>query len=151
MLDWTRSPYVAAYFAFVDKKEKQVAIYQFDANKKYSISNESIKIIIEDEPIATHKRHYLQQSLYMLAVEKKRLDEMEGEYFVIKSIEESISGFQKNPDNKDTLKKYLIDSSLRIDFLKRLDQMNINQMSLFGDEKAMVETIAMRHFEFDGN
>jgi hypothetical protein len=64
LLDWTSSPYVAAYFAFARARHKgDVAIYGYrerPANMK--ISGPSSQIMSYGPILKTHKRHFRQQS-----------------------------------------------------------------------------------------
>lgn len=84
LLDWTRSPYVAAFFAFQSQeptKCEQVAIYSYIQQYNYSadtaIAKDSSKPSVHGlGPYAvTHKRHYAQQCEYSICVQ-----EVDGKY-----------------------------------------------------------------------
>jgi FRG domain-containing protein len=67
LLDLTRSPYVAAYFAFNDSKDEDVAIYSFLENKgepKLTRSNTPQITQYGFSAERKHKRHYQQQCEY---------------------------------------------------------------------------------------
>lgn len=77
LLDWTYSPFVAAYFAFRDlaNTSKSVAIYEFFAPMELVLTDTypkdktaSIQLIVN--PSHRNKRHYLQQSIYSLCFRK---------------------------------------------------------------------------------
>ena len=76
-LDWTRSPYIAAFFAFrrpIKDVEKKVSILVYcemlnpgDDHKVYS-SNQPEIYIPPKQYFPTHRRHFLQQSEYTICV-----------------------------------------------------------------------------------
>ncbi len=71
LLDWTRSPYVAAYFAFGKAKadsSQRVSIYVFSeiSNK---VSGNGMPVLYRYGPyVRTHRRHVLQQSEYTVCM-----------------------------------------------------------------------------------
>lgn len=77
LLDWTRSPYIAAYFAFYKKTESEyVTIFQFDQVKWLYDNNIQVKYIqfplpsltlLEPRPSDTNKRALPQKSVSMFS------------------------------------------------------------------------------------
>lgn len=142
LLDWSRSPYVAAYFAFRNATSGCVAIYI------YSERPENFKSSSSDEPqiksfgpyVKTHRRHFLQQSTYTICV---KFDLPAGWRF---SPHESV--FSLNASHQDLLWKIMIPSSERVKVLKQSDAYNLNAFSLFDSEEALMETLAFRHIDF---
>jgi hypothetical protein len=68
LLDWSKSPYVAAYFAFAHAKhDGDVAIFAYRERANsggFKISGSDTPQIVSFGPIVkTHKRHFRQQSL----------------------------------------------------------------------------------------
>jgi hypothetical protein len=134
LLDWTHSPYVAAFFAFRAKErsqEERVAIYcyteYYAAGKLYS---PDLATIVGLGPyVVTHRRHYSQQCAYTIC--RKRVNGR----FVYCSHEEA---FQREGDEQDLLTKYLLPVSEREKVLEALDRVNINAYSLFGSEDALM-------------
>jgi hypothetical protein len=71
LLDWTNSPYVAAYFAFARARHKgDVAIYEYhERPQRFKVGGSDKSQIISFGPILkTHKRHFRQQSRYTVCV-----------------------------------------------------------------------------------
>lgn len=156
LLDWTRSFYVAAYFAFYDadpKDGKSVAVYT------YIERFEGIKNLLPSprgfidrigRNIATHKRHYLQQAEYTYAVsvdesvEENAMDIHEidcnkltyiNHYEIIKdSMSESVK--------QDICVKHLVPITEKDEVINRLYSMNINEYSLFHTEESLMKTVA---------
>jgi hypothetical protein len=69
LLDWTRSPYIAAFFAFralVDPPPRRVTVLAYcekpEAGKGWS--NDQSRITVLGPHIRTHRRHFLQQGEY---------------------------------------------------------------------------------------
>jgi hypothetical protein len=138
----TRSPYVAAYFAFAGAAmaTQPVSIYVHleyaGGAKAYSSSEAHIHGM--GPYVSTHRRHFLQQSEYTICL---WLD-AEWQYA---SHEDA---FSRNDQAQDLLWKLNIPASERQKVLKHLDGHNINAFSLFGTEDALMETVALRELHF---
>jgi len=144
LLDWTRSPYIAAFFAFGDihherMDEEYVSIFMFRelcGNGKGWAPHEP-HIHALGPCIATCRTHYLQQSQYSICVQR------EGEETYFANYEDVAYGDQ-DEDEQDVLVKYNIPASEQIKVLRRLDSMNITAYSLFGSESSLMDTLAIR-------
>lgn len=141
LLDWTRSPYVAAFFAFRDfeaKKINHVAIFTMKESDIRSgwMGQATIDSIGPD--IKTHKRHFLQQCEYTYAWKEQEKERIYCSY------DEAI----KNENAKDQIKleQFILPGSLQKDFLYKLNTMNINNFSLFQTEEALMHTLAIDEF-----
>lgn len=139
LLDWTISPYIAAYFAFRNAKKtnKAVSIYAYlehVGGGKARWGNEAF-IRSLGSNIRTHPRHYLQKSQYTICTTK------EDDRPVYCSHEEA---FTKEKRSQDLVWKLILPTTERTDFLTRLDLHNTNSYSLFGTEESLIETIAFR-------
>lgn len=150
LLDWTSSPYVAAFFAYSEdvKNVNEVAIFRYQEmpeGKKFVDYDEGYIVETVDYPIETHKRHFLQQSHYAVA-----LQNVDG-YDQFVSFEDV--SYRSNKDgedcgnSQDVIVKYVLPKSERKKVLRSLDLMNISYLSLFDDEQALVDTLALQTFD----
>ena len=149
LLDWSRSPYVAAFFACCQDSEKAdtVAIFQYQQSPngiRCGIDcGYDIRVI--NYPIETHRRHYLQQSCYIVAL--KTSSECDEFCSYEKIAEESNEEAGQYGSSQDVIIKYTLPKSERKKILNSLDAMNISYLSLFGDEQALIDTLALQIFE----
>jgi FRG domain len=143
LLDWTRSPYIAAYFAFrhAHQGAASVSIYAYLEYLEQGklVSSRSPRIITEGPYIRSHPRHYLQQSEYSFCID----GEADKPHFVC---HENV--FSKGKRKQDLLWKFNLPSSERTKVLRVLDRHNLNAYSLFGSEESLMETIANREMLF---
>jgi FRG domain len=144
LFDWSRSPYVAAFFAFrVDCRAERVAIYcyqQYVTGGKVSSSNKP-SIQVHGPYVNTHRRHILQQC----------------EYTTCSVFNDNAWSYAKHSDvfaegepEQDLLWKFTLPASERLGVLKRLNDFNLNAFSLFPTEDALLETVALRELDFRG-
>lgn len=149
LLDWTRSLYVALYFAYANANksgEGEVAIYCFiDSLKGGSKSGwvGAPEIHVLPPYVTTHRRHYMQQAQYTCAVEHK-----DDKWYYCPhtgALEAGIGNAQ------DLLYKFLLPASLRTEILKKLNEMNINGFTLFGNEEGLMESVAFQEITLKEN
>jgi prevent-host-death family protein len=144
LLDWTTSPYVAAYFAFADgnSDNDSVAIYaylEYAGQGKGGWVNEP-QIRSWGPYLKTHTRHFLQRCQYTVCT---RPDDQHLVYTPHESV------LQKNEADQDLLWKFTIARSERTTVLRYLDRHNITAFSLFASEDRLMETLAVRSFVLD--
>lgn len=139
LLDWSRSPYVAAYFAFRDvgSKAARASIYAYCElpNGFKSWQGGKPKISGLGHNVRGHRRHFQQQSQYTICTVHR-----DGKHYYAPHQEVFVNdnGYQ------DELLKFNIPNSERPKILKRLDQFNINAYSLLGSEESLMETLSFR-------
>lgn len=140
LLDWSRSPYIAAFFAFGDllgKSEKvSIYIYQEYAHAGKTWSSNEPHIFTRGPLVTSHKRHFFQKAEYTVCV----IDATEAMYT------DHGKAFKNSIPGQDLLYKFNIPSSERVRVLENLDNYNINSFALFGSEESLVSTMALREF-----
>jgi len=140
LLDWSRSPFVAAYFAFNRPPAKmgdKVSIYVFSEARTRGGSNQQAFIHRLGPYVGTHKRHFLQQSEYTMSA-------IFDSGWRFSRYEEA---FYAHSLNQDRFWKFNIPSSERTKVLTLFDKYNLNALSLFESEESLMETLASREFQ----
>lgn len=141
LLDWTKSPYVAAFFAFEDedrlKKEGHVSIFEFNEKKWASRAGRSAQIRVPNMVVRTlelpgfgNSRVLPQQSITMYS----NVDNIEG---VIKSNEKTPGQFLKAVSIPVSDRKYA---------MRDLSLMGITWGSMFPGFDGVCKQLRARHF-----
>jgi hypothetical protein len=147
LLDWTRSPYVAAFFAFRSRSEPtdgKVSIYAFSEmpEGRKCVSGEPWMRRIGPY-VRTHRRHFLQQCDYTMCAVFKVGNQVSEWHF---AKHEDVT--QRDNIHQDVLWKFNIPWTERLKVLKLLDDYNLNAFSLFESDECLMETLAVRAMEF---
>jgi hypothetical protein len=140
LLDWSRSPYVASFFAFSTPPElnadhQRVAIYayvEYFGRGKTSTGG-AARIQAQGQYVRSHRRHFAQQSDYTVCTQ------LINDKWVFAQ-HDSVFTF----DDEVLLQKFTIPISERLNVLRILDRHNINAFSLFGSDESLVATLAQR-------
>ena len=172
LLDWSLSPYVAAYFAFIDvanrtetkngneDDDSRVALFVMRP-PTYPVKNqvgwaEDLSIRYWPTPVKGETRHYDQQSAYTIALRHSRYNPEKTSVYCYSSHEYILRNFPQGvaPDTDRVTHanakgdaicwKITIPQRDRDSVLRRLDRMNINAYTLFRTEDALVGTYGLR-------
>jgi hypothetical protein len=143
LLDWSRSLYVALFFAVSDAStDEPSALYMYLEHLGYGKGGMvgSPEISSMGQYVTAHKRHWIQQSEYTACVAK----DDHGWYF---HPHEDVMGDPR--DLADIFVKVLIESSAKATMLRALDSMNVNAFSLYSSEESLMHTLAFREIQGD--
>lgn len=143
LLDWTRSPFIAAFFAYEQAKgDEDVALFVYrerDGNGKM-FDQEGTNIQSIGPTIKTSTRHHSQQAEYTVCIRKSE----DREFFY--SHESRFNELLSDPDPlpQDRLVKYVLPGSERKSVLNHLQLMNINAFTLFHSEEGLAKYLAWK-------
>lgn len=141
LLDWSQSPYIAAFFAFCNgsSRAQYVSVYVFIEyfGQGKAGSKGQPRICGRGPYVRSHRRHVLQQCEYTICT-----NYIENQWFY--ACHEDV--LSKNDDGQDMIWKLNIPSIERTNVLKLLDQYNGNAYLLFGSEESLMDTLAFREF-----
>lgn len=154
LLDWTKSPFVAAYFAFIGRGTSQTGLRAVCALHVPSVEFVCQRIQAEEERRLIREARQTSQASALAAGASVLLPRPEVEFIAPFSdenqrlvnqgglftrapdgmnIEEWVRARFKGASTDQTLRKLLIPNDDRPDCLKVLNRMNINHLTLFPD------------------
>jgi hypothetical protein len=143
LLDWTESPYIAAYFAMCDQPSiEQVSVYAYIETPSglKSVAPGKATISLQGPYVSTDKRHFAQKAWYTVAT---RWSSENSEHTFC-----SHHDLFDNPENnQDILIKITIPAAERKLALRELSDYNINHFTLFQNEDALIKTLSMKDFD----
>lgn len=138
LLDWTESPYVAAFFALRERNADGAVFAYIDHPRGTKSAWEGEpKINVWGNNVTTHPRHFVQQAQYTTATQW----ENGGHYFC------SHNNIVNKRDHQEILVKLVLPATLRRDALRELTDFNITEYTLFQTEDALIHSIASKVFD----
>jgi hypothetical protein len=142
LLDWTESPYIAAYFAYLNAKKNNPAVYCYiERPQLWKDGTGGVPMISLKGPyVSTDKRHFAQKAWYTLST----CWDCAGKRHVFCPHERI---FEKNDQRQDALVKLVLPVGDRIAALGRLSDYNINHFTLFQSEDSLVKALESKHFD----
>jgi hypothetical protein len=153
LLDWTECPYVAAFFAFKEDRDKNInsAIYIYfsDIGNGKNVYSDMPTIVRTEKGNKGVERHERQKSKYTYCV----IRGSSCANYTYASHEEAFS-LQENgigdwqdkligKGKQDIRKKYILPYEQRENFLNKLSQRNINAYFLYGNEEGLMHKLAI--------
>ncbi|TXI89196.1 MAG: FRG domain-containing protein [Cupriavidus sp.] len=141
-IDWTRSPYVAAFFAYSNAfqlSNERVAVFAYlEATGIGKATSPGSPTIYSLGPYTrTAPRHYIQQAEYTICLRK--LGGHDGH-----EICSHTEAFARRDSRQDVLVKFSLPRSEWRRALSYLDQHNMNAHTLYGSVDRLMETVAVR-------
>ncbi len=146
LLDWTRSPYIAAYFAMEQASTaERCSVFAFiERPVGIKTAGRHDTIITSMGPyITTDTRHFAQKASYTIATQWD--DNTKAHYF---RSHQAVT--RRSICKQDVLIKITIPRTDRESALKQLEDYNINHYTLFRSEDSLIRSLGLRAFELDG-
>jgi hypothetical protein len=146
LLDWTSSPYIAAYFAYLGATKNPPAVYCYveRPNLVKSWSSSDPRITVFGPFVTTHKRHFAQKAAYTIATRWRHAEQKH--YFCP---HEAV--FAQTDERQDLLVKIILPPADRRRALRSLDEVNINHFTLYQSEDSLIAALASREFDLKGS
>ncbi|MGA2504478.1 MAG: FRG domain-containing protein [Anaerolineales bacterium] len=144
LLDWTESPYIAAFFALSEQKDNEKSVVYAYIENITDIRDVSRNTLISvlGLYVSTHKRHFSQKSWYTIAT---KWDEISKRHYFCSHDEI----FSQPVKDQDVLVKITFPFSQRGKGLVELNDYNINYFTLFQTEEYLIKALAMKIFVID--
>ncbi|HEY5113690.1 MAG TPA: FRG domain-containing protein, partial [Coriobacteriia bacterium] len=143
LLDWTQSPFVAAYFAFYEiptGTDRVVVNAYVEAPHGAKLASIAEPTIYKTSATATtDRRHFMQQAVYTVAAEQVDGNRMQ--------FCPHARVFERDHPAQDLLYRITLPATERRAALRDLARSNINHFTLFQDEDALVRSLAMKTFD----
>jgi len=147
LLDWSESPYIAAFFAFWEKPQADrvaVLCYIESIHGGWSLSKGAPTISVRGPYVTTHKRHFAQKTWFTIATQ---WEEREKKHYFCPH--EDV--LRKPKPDQDILIKITLPAHTRKEAIRELLDYNINPFTLFQTEDSLIQTMELKQFDLDGD
>ena len=154
LLDWSGSPYVAAFFAFstAQKEAEAVSVYVFietvNGFKGYDPKGSKIEVL--DPYTKSHRRHFRQQSYYTVC-HKPTAEKKDLVFVCHEDIFSEKQAYKDEQLGQDIFIKIDIPMAEKLKALSDLNDFNINTFSLMQSEDALMDTMAFKEISMKEN
>jgi len=140
LLDWTTSPYVAAYFAFEQQSEvERCGLFAFVQQPSDEGEQVGERLIQTQGPkVTAHVRHFSQKAWYTTST---RWDEEHQTHTFAPHLP---SG--EDAGQKDLFLRITLPRRDRLKALRNLEEYNINHFTLYQTDDALIRTMTLRTF-----
>jgi len=139
-LDWTFSPFVAAFFAFRDVTSPADSVAIFEYLEVVDAPDEPLRDYPQILPVfaasRNNKRYFLQQSAHTVCL---RMDGDEVFY-------EPHENPRSLAEDTEVITKYVLPATERAEVFQTLEAYNINAFSLVGTEESLLETLFLKRY-----
>ena len=144
LLDWTASPYVAAFFAMAEQQcdEEKAAVFVYvevPTPGKGGIQG-SKNICPQGPYVDACERHFLQKSWYTICIQK-----VDGQFKF--ACHEDV--FERKRSDQDLLYKITLPRAERLDLLRHLKKKRISEPELFKMENAAMQPLPFQDIRVD--
>lgn len=144
LLDWTSSPFIGVFFAYIDGNEStDSALFCMVENEGELMAREvsSPAVHVVGKYVTTHERHFRQKATYTVAT---RWNKEKGHEFC------KYNEIYQDPNSRHLFQKIILPGAMREEVLAKLEEYNVNHYTLFGSEDSLIKTMEHRLFEIDG-
>ena len=144
LLDWTESPYIAAYFAYMTAGKRNPAVYCYIERPRLAKGGMGgdPMISVRGPFVRADKRHFSQKAWYTVATH--------WDYQAKRHVfcpHELV--FARDDEHQDVLVKLVLPARDRVGAMRKLNEYNINHFTLFQSEDALVKALESKHFDLD--
>ncbi len=142
LLDWSESPYIAAYFAFISCNEHDPAVYCYieRSGPGRGAIGRKPQITLKGPYVKTHIRHYAQKAWYTIATQWNYSEERH-DFVPHKEV------FNLKYKKQDLLIKIILPASIRKSALENMNEYNINHFTLFQSEDSLIKAIETKVYD----
>lgn len=140
LLDWTKSPYIASFFAYAEAEKKvDSAVYVYiHKSCKFRSCNINEPVINLHGPFTnTDKRHFSQKAFYTTST----LFKEDTKQHVFSPHEKA---FEQTQSCDIDLYKFILPHEAKDEALEEMQDFNLDYYSIFHTEDALIKSVAMR-------